>query len=126
MKIVGEKPKKCPYYNKGYCKYTRKEGGCQNVHLKSICKKLNCKHKSCELKTENNAKINNLVSVQLQEIEELRSENNVLKLSLQTSREYINVTLVSKDAEIEGCKEDNEGLRVQLFHSNNLTIQNRD
>ena len=60
------------------------------------------------------------------EIEELRSENNVLKQSLQTNREYINVTMVSKDAEIEGFKEDNEGLRVQLLHLNNLTIQNRD
>ena len=150
--MAGEIQKKCSYYNKGYCKFTRKEGGCRNFHPKNICKKLNCKDKSCEerhpkpcrfddccrfqtrcqynherqaanhnhseevkslteeidtlkreidnLKTENNTKINNLVKVQLQELEELRSENNVLKLSLQTSREYINVTLVSKDAEI--------------------------
>ena len=33
---------------------------------------------------------------------------------------------MSKDAEIEGFKEDNEGPRVQLLHSNNLTIQKRD
>ena len=46
--MAGKIPKKCPYYNKGYWIFTRKDGGCQNFHPKSICKKLNCRDKSCE------------------------------------------------------------------------------
>ena len=112
------------------CQYNHERQADNHYHskkVKSLTEEIDTlKREIYKLKTENNDKINNLVKIQLQEIEEFRSENNVLKQSLQTNREYINVTLVSKDAEIEGFKEDIEGLRVQMLRSNNLTIQNRD
>ena len=48
LKMAGQIQKKCPYYNKGYCKITREKERYWNLHPKNTCKKLNCKDKSCE------------------------------------------------------------------------------
>ena len=42
-----ETRRKCRYYNSGYCKFSRKENGCKNVHPKENCKVFNCPGKAC-------------------------------------------------------------------------------
>ena len=39
--------KKCVYFNSGYCRYTKKEMGCNNLHPKDVCELQGCREKSC-------------------------------------------------------------------------------
>ena len=39
---------KCSYFNSGYCKYTRKEKGCNFYHPTEACKLPKCNNKECQ------------------------------------------------------------------------------
>ena len=41
---------KCAYFNSGYCKFTRKENGCGNLHPAESCQVLKCRDKGCPLR----------------------------------------------------------------------------
>ena len=39
--------KKCVYFNSGYCRYTKKQNGCKNLHPKENCETRDCNEKGC-------------------------------------------------------------------------------
>ena len=46
--------RKCRYYNSGYCKFTRKENGCCNLHPTETCKIPKSREKGCPLRHPKN------------------------------------------------------------------------
>lgn len=43
-------PPKCSYFNKGYCKFIKKENGCRYAHPTECCKVSKCRDKGCPLR----------------------------------------------------------------------------
>ena len=48
--MAEEKSRKCTYFNSGYCKFTRKENGCRNLHPAESCQIPKCRDKGCPLR----------------------------------------------------------------------------
>ena len=79
----------------------------QNVseEIKSLIEDIDTlKKEIVNLKVENDIKINNLVKVQLAELEEIRNENEKLKVNLNLSQESFDVALCSKDVDLDNLR----------------------
>ena len=54
--MTEDRKMKCSYFNSGYCKYTRKENGCNFYHPTEHCKLLKCKDKECQYRHQKKCK----------------------------------------------------------------------
>ena len=70
-----------------------------------------------KLENENDCKVNILVKVHLKELEDLRNENAVLRKTITKNVENFNVTLASKDSEIQNAIE-----REMLLQENTTDV----
>jgi hypothetical protein len=57
------------------------------------------------LKKENDVKINNLVKVHLKELEDLKTENNILKNHFVASKDLFDVTLATMEKDLTEAKQ---------------------
>ena len=57
-------PKKCAYYNSGYCKFSRKQNGCRHFHPETNCVDKNCRDRSCPRRHPKNFKFGQTCSYQ--------------------------------------------------------------
>ena len=79
----------------------------QNVseEIKSLIEDVDTlKTEMVNFKVENYIHINNLVKVQLAELEEIRNENEKLKVNLNLSQESFDVALRSKDVDLDNLR----------------------
>ena len=122
---------KCSYFNSGYCKYTRKENGCNFYHPTEPCKLLKCKDKECQYRHQKKCKHGEKCRFQkrceyLHLDEELGKENTSIQEIIDLNRE---ITILKED--IFQIRKDNEMkvntlAKVHLKEIEDINVQNKE
>ena len=122
---------KCSYFNSGYCKFTRKENGCNFYHPTEPCKLLKCKDKECQYRHQKKCKHGEIWRFQkrceyLHLVEELGNENTSIQEIINLNRE---INILKED--IFQIRKDNEMkvntlAKVHLKEMEYINVQNKE
>ena len=122
---------KCSYFNSGYCKFTRKENGCNFYHPTETCKLLKCKDKECQYRHKKKCKHGEKCRFQnrceyLHLVEELGNENTSIQEIINLNRE---INILKED--IFQIRKHNEMkvntlAKVHLKEMKDINVQNKE